>query len=139
MPAQRFSWGEFGLAYLVAFVALLLLDGAWLGWLARDFYKREFGDLMSESVRWVPAALFYLLLPLGLVVLALQPLPAGALEALGRCALVGLVAYGTYDLSNLATLRGWSVRLALVDLCWGTFASTVAGGLAWRVAARSLS
>jgi uncharacterized membrane protein len=136
VPGARFSWGSFGVAWLVAFVALLLLDGLWLGWLARDFYKREIGALMADSVRLLPAALFYLLYPLGLVALALVPAPSGASEAIARCAIVGLVGYGTYDLSNFATLRGWSAGMTAVDIAWGTFASALAGTLAWAVALR---
>ena len=139
MADARFSWGSLGLAWLVAFVALLLLDGVWLGWLARGFYKREIGGLMAESVRLVPAALFYLFYPLGLVALALTPTPSGAVEALVRGAVLGLVAYGTYDLSNLSTLRGWSVAMTAVDIAWGTFASAAAGTLAWALALRGAS
>lgn len=134
MPMQRLSLSELGLAYLVVLVAMVLLDGLWLGWIARDFYRREIGDLMAASVRIAPAALFYLLYPLGLVYLALQPPPAAAIDAVARCAVVGLVAYGAYDLTNLATLRGWSLRLCLADIVWGTFVSALAGGLGWWVA-----
>jgi uncharacterized membrane protein len=67
----------------------------------------------------------------GLVTLALQPLPPSASTALWRAALFGLVAYGAYDLTNLATLRQWSVKLALVDMAWGTLASALAGVVAW--------
>lgn len=134
MAGQRLSLLQFGLAYGVALVVLGLLDAAWLGWLARDFYRREIGALMAESVRLAPAALFYLLYPLGLAYFGLQPAPDGLFDAVWRCALVGLLAYGTYDLSNLATLGGWSVRLCVVDVAWGMVASAVAGGVAWRVA-----
>ena len=137
MPLQRLSLTEFGLVYLAVFVALAVLDAVWLGWFARDFYKREIGDLMAESVRLGPASLFYLLYPLGLTYLALQPPPSTVLEAALRCAVVGLVAYGTYDLTNLATLRGWSTRLFLADVAWGTFASALAGTIAWVVAVPS--
>jgi uncharacterized membrane protein len=129
MTAAQFGW-----AYLIALVAMGVLDALWLGWLARDFYKAEIGTLMADSVRLVPAGLFYLLYPLGLVYLGLQTGPTSLLGAVARCAAVGLLAYGTYDLSNLATLRGWSLRLCLVDMAWGVVASAVAGGLAYWVA-----
>jgi len=134
VAAQRLSLLQFGFAYGVALIALGLLDGVWLGVLARDFYRREMGGLMAESVRLGPAVLFYVLYPLGLVFFALQPAPEGLSDALWRCALLGALAYGTYDLSNLATVRGWSARLCVVDIAWGLFASAVAGGAAWRVA-----
>jgi len=137
MPLQRLTLAEFGLAYGVALVAMAVLDGLWLGWLARDLYRREIGDLMAGAVRLGPAALFYGLYPLGLVYLALQPAPTAVLDAALRAAVVGLVAYGAYDLSNLATLRGWSVRLCLIDMAWGTGASALAGMLAHVVAVPS--
>ncbi|MEO8717384.1 MAG: DUF2177 family protein, partial [Burkholderiales bacterium] len=55
------------LAWGAAFVALAVLDGAWLGWLARDFYKRELGALMAEKIRYAAAALFYLAYPVAIV------------------------------------------------------------------------
>ena len=122
-------------AWLVGYGAALLvmgaLDGLWLAYLARDFYRQEMGALMAPQVGVVPAALFYLGYPAGLVTLALVPLPESALVALLRAGLVGLVAYGAYDLTNLAVLRGFSVKLALVDMAWGTLASAVAGTAAY--------
>ena len=119
-------WG-----YGAALLVMGALDAVWLGYLARDFYRQEMGQLMTQQVGWLPAALFYLAYPAGLVTLALQPLPESAMGALGRAALVGLVAYGTYDLTNLAVLRGASLKLALVDMAWGILASAVAGTAAY--------
>jgi uncharacterized membrane protein len=119
------------IGYGAALVVLGVLDGLWLGWLAIDFYRREIGDLMAPQVRIVPAAMFYFLYPAGLVTLALQPMPEALVTALWRSALVGLVAYGVFDLTNLAVLRHWSVKLAVVDIAWGTFATGAAGAAAW--------
>lgn len=119
------------LAYVGALLVMSVLDALWLGWLARDFYQRELGALMRAEVWITPAALFYLLYPAGLVLLALWPRPAQASTALWRSALVGLVAYGSYDLTNLATLLGFSPLLALVDIAWGTSASALAGWAGW--------
>ncbi|MDB5889068.1 MAG: hypothetical protein JWM03_1940, partial [Rhodocyclales bacterium] len=105
-----------------------------LGWLALDFYKREIGPLMLASPNWLPAALFYLLYPLGLVFLALNVVLRSLTEAVLRCVAMGLVSYGVYDLSNLATLRDWSVKVCVVDMAWGAFASGLAGFLAYSVA-----
>jgi len=117
--------------YGAALLVVGVLDALWLGFLARDFYKRELGDLMTDSVRLVPAAAFYFGFPVGLVTLALSPLPATLGEAVFRSALLGLVAYGVYDMTNLATLRGWSVKLSLADMAWGTFVAAAAGAAAW--------
>jgi uncharacterized membrane protein len=120
------------MAYGAALLAVVLLDGAWLGFIARDLYAREMGELMASEVRKLPAALFYLGYPAGLVALALHPRPAELADAALRGALVGLVAYGTYDLTNRAVVRGFSMKLALVDLAWGTFVSAAAAtAAAW--------
>ena len=123
--------------YGAALVVLGVLDALWLGVIARDLYRRELGELMVAQVRIVPAALFYLAYPAGLVALALQPLPDSLWTAAWRSALLGLVAYGTYDLTNMATLRHWSVTLTLADIAWGAFASALAGTAAFAAMQRA--
>lgn len=122
------SWA---LGYLAALLVIGVLDALWLGWLARGFYQREIGPLLLARFNPVPALLFYLAYPAALVLLALTPRPETLALALGRAALLGLLAYGTYDLTNLATLKGWSLRLSLVDMAWGTLVTTAAGAAAW--------
>jgi uncharacterized membrane protein len=124
-------------AYGAALVVMTALDALWLGLVARDFYRHEIGDLMAAEVNKLPAALFYFGYPAGLVMLALQPAPESVAMAAWRSALVGLVAYGTYDLTNLATLRHWSPTMALADVAWGTFASTLAGTAAFYAMKRA--
>lgn len=115
-------------AYAAATLLMLTLDGLWLGLLAKDFYQQGLGHLMAESPRWGPALLFYALYPLGLLVFAVLPAgqDAGLAPALWRGALFGLMAYATYDLSNLATLKDWPVLVSVVDVAWGAFASCLA-------------
>ena len=127
------TWAAYGTALLV----LTVLDGLWLGLVARDFYQREIGALMVSDVRKLPALLFYLGYPMGLVLLALTPRPDSLAQALMRGALMGLVAYGTYDLTNLATLKGWSARMAVVDTAWGMAVSAAAAAAVWWMAQRS--
>jgi uncharacterized membrane protein len=122
---------QLALAYLGALLVIGVLDALWLGWIARGFYQREVGALMLEQFRRVPALLFYFGYPLGLVLLALVPRPETLAVALARSALVGALAYGTYELTNLATLKGWSVRLALLDTGWGVVVSAAGGAAAW--------
>lgn len=122
--------------YLAALLVMGVLDALWLGVLAKDFYRQEIGEQMVEQIRWVPAALFYFAYPAALVALALFPSGQPMGQQIARAALVGLVAYGVYDLTNLSTLRHWPVKLALVDTAWGTFASTLAGAAAAWVGQR---
>ncbi|WP_395701924.1 DUF2177 family protein [Aquabacterium sp.] len=120
-------------AYGAMLLTIGLLDAVWLGWLARGLYQREIGALLSGQVQALPALLFYLGYPAGLWWLALTPRPDSWTQAAWRCALLGLIAYGTYDFTNLATLKGWSWRIALVDTGWGIAVSLAAGSAAWWV------
>lgn len=133
MSAQRPTLTGYFATYGVALVVMAALDALWLGWLARDFYRQELGSLMTDSIRIVPAALYYLMYPAAIVYLALTPAPARLAVALVRCAALGVTAFGVYDLTNLATLRGYSVTMTVVDMAWGTFATTVGGGVAYTL------
>lgn len=129
-------FGSYALAYVAALVVLGVLDGLWLGWVAKDFYAQHMAGHRAESIRLVPAALFYFAYPVGLVALALAPLPESMTVAVLRAGLLGLTAYGVYDLTNLATLRDWSARMAAVDAIWGAAASAAAGAAAYWVLRR---
>ncbi|MCS4248605.1 DUF2177 family protein [Pseudomonas sp. BIGb0164] len=111
-------------AYLGTLLAFLVLDGLWLGVLMGPTYKSFLGPLMLDQPRLLPTVLFYLLYALGCVVFVV--LPSVSWQRAARLgALLGLVAYGTYDLSNWAILRGWSSGLAVMDMAWGTFLTAV--------------
>jgi uncharacterized membrane protein len=131
MSSQRFTLIQLLAAYAVALVVMGALDGVWLGWLAKDFYREQLGPLMTDSVRIVPAAIYYLGFPAVIVYLALTP-AASLGEAALRSAVLGLAAVGVYDLTNLAILRGYTLTMAAVDMAWGTFASAVGGAAAYR-------
>lgn len=131
MPARRLTLIRFFAAYAVALLVMGALDGIWLGWLAKSFYQEQLGTLMTESVRVVPAALYYFGFPLVIVYLALMP-AASLGEAVLRSAVLGLAAFGVYDLTNLATLRGYTVLMTVVDMAWGTFVTALGGGVAYR-------
>ena len=115
---------------------LLVLDYLWLGVIAKKFYRAQMGSLLRTDVQLGPALLFYLLFITALLVLAVQP--ALERESAGRAvllgALLGLVAYGAYDLVNLATLRGFPLSVAIVDMAWGTAVSAVVAGWAFTAA-----
>src|SRR5436190_1175384 len=85
---------------VMALVAILVLDGLWLGLIAKDLYKREMGSLMAEQVRVLPVIVFYALYPAALVYLTLMAPPSGWPEAALRGAILDLAAYGAYDLTN---------------------------------------
>ncbi len=122
------------IAYVATLVTFLLLDGIWLGLLMAPTYRELLGPLMLEKPLLVPAAVFYCLYVFGCVVFVV--LPASSWQRAAKMgALLGLVAYGTYDLTNWATLRGWSVQVTLMDWAWGTFATAVACTVGFSLAA----
>ena len=121
--------------YLPTLVVFLVLDALWLGVVARGFYREQFGDLMRPDIRWGAALAFYLLFIVAVLVFVVQPaLAAGSLgRALGMGAFFGLVAYATYDLTNLAVLRGFSTTVALVDMVWGAVLTAATSGAGYLI------
>ncbi len=113
-------------AYLAALLALAILDGLWLGVIAREFYKGRIGPLLLDPPNWTAAALFYLVHAAGIVVFPVTLASGAWTTALLYGALFGFFAYAVYDLTNLATLRGWSPAVTIVDLAWGTAATALA-------------
>ena len=112
--------------YAAIAVVMIALDLLWLGVIAKPLYQQGIGHLMAERPNVPVAVLFYALYALGLLLLAVLPNAAepGWSKTLVTAALFGFFAYATYDLTNLATLKGWPVGLSLLDMAWGTFVST---------------
>jgi uncharacterized membrane protein len=115
------SFKQMVILYLITLAVFFLIDMVWLGVVAKDFYRRHLGSMLSPKVNWGAAFLFYLLFIAGLLIFVIRPaLVQGAvLPALLLGALFGLISYATYDLSNLATLRDWPLIVTVVDLVWG--------------------
>ena len=116
--------------YLATTVVLVLIDGVWLGFLAKDFYRSRVAHLMAPEVNWWAAAAFYLTYPVGVVIFANNPALAGGSwsTALLYGAMFGFFADATYDLTNLATLRNWSVSLTALDMALGRAGNRCFGG-----------
>ena len=116
------SFKQMVILYLITLAVFFLIDMVWLGVVAKGFYRRHLGTMLSPKVNWGAAILFYLLFIAGLLIFVIRPaLAQGALlSALPLGALFGLISYATYDLSNLATLRDWPLIVTVVDLVWGT-------------------
>jgi uncharacterized membrane protein len=127
------------IAWAGAFVPFIVIDLVWLGVIARDFYAGQLGPLMAERPRWAVAIGFYAAYCAGVVLFAVMPgLEASSiLRSIVLGAALGALAYGTYDLTNLATLRGWPPLLSIVDIAWGTVLTATAAGLS-HLAVRSL-
>lgn len=126
----------FGIAYIGTLVSFLAIDALWLGVVARKFYQEQLGDLMLPSPNFAVAAVFYLFFPAAIVALAFRPgLEVGSLwTAAGFGAVLGLAAYGTYDMTNLSTLKNWPASLSIVDMIWGTVLTAIASVSGYAVA-----
>ena len=118
----------------------LFIDIIWLSQSFSYFYQPNIGDLLREDVILLPAALFYIIYPLGVTILVVLPsLKKGLSKAIFFNGFVlGFVAYGTYNLTNMATLQGWSVSVVVVDMIWGGVLTGVSSLLGTYIARRVL-
>ena len=122
-------------AYIATIVIFLAIDFVWLKYVALTFYRNNLGDLMLEQPKLGIAAGFYLMYAAAVVVLAVLPaLRANDWStALLYGALLGMAAYGTYDITNLATLKNWPAIVTIVDWIWGTVLTGTVALLAFLV------
>ena len=117
--------------YFSTLVIIGIVDMVWLNVIASGFYRKHMGELLEFHL--LPGILFYLIYVAGIVIFV-----SGSASSLQNVllygALFGFFAYATYDLTNLATLRGWSPTLAIVDMAWGTFITAIAATGGWYIA-----
>lgn len=118
---------EWIVLWVVAAVLFLAIDMVWLLWIGRGFYTAEIGDLLRQPPNLSAAGLFYILYVTGLMVMVIWPAfqAQSAIQALLYGAILGLIAYGTYDLTNLAVMKGFTARIAMIDMVWGMVLTSV--------------
>ncbi len=127
---------QYASAWIATAIVFGIADAIWLTWANGRVYRPMIGEIMADKVSLTPAVVFYLIYVTGLVFFAVAPgiERESPLRALLLGGALGLVAYAAYDLSNQATLKVWDVRLTMIDMAWGTFASALAAGVAcWAV------
>ena len=109
-------------AYIASLASFLLIDAVWLGLIAKDFFGKHLSHILAEDINIFAALLFYIFYAGGIVFFAVKPALAdqNIMIAVGYGAFLGLLSYGAYDLTNLATVRNWPMIVTIVDLCWGT-------------------
>ncbi|MEI5988725.1 DUF2177 family protein [Enterococcus crotali] len=121
--------------FSIAAVLFLVFDFVWLLFIARKIYQEQLGSLLGPT-KIMPAAIFYVLYLVGMLFFVVYP----ALEkdslmyALIAGAFLGLLCYATYDLTNLATIKGWPSLVTIIDLIWGTVVTAATSGITVFVA-----
>lgn len=120
------------LAYVCAALTFGLLDAIWLNLMAPRLYRPEIGALLADQFRLAPALIFYLVYLVGIQIFAVGPALASGrwVTALLYGAAFGFFCYATYDLTNQATMKIWSVKVTVIDIIWGSFATGVASAIA---------
>ena len=107
--------------YIVTAALFFAIDILWLGVIAKNFYKRHLGRFFRDRVNWTAASIFYCLYILGIIIFAI--LPGMNFDSMVRTVILGMLyglfTYATYDLTNLATLKDWPVKIVVVDILWG--------------------
>lgn len=123
------------LRYLVTTGIFLLIDAIWLGLVAPKLYKANIGHLMADKPNFVAAGVFYLLFVAALLFFVIDPalVKASVWQAVWTGAFLGLVMYATYDLTNLATLKAWPLKITVIDLAWGSFVTAATSGIVTRI------
>ncbi|HUN97231.1 MAG TPA: DUF2177 family protein [Bradyrhizobium sp.] len=132
------------MTYLIGYIAALLsfgvVDALWLRSMGPILYQPTLGDILLTEVRLIPAVAFYLLYPIGLVMFAVLPaVKSNSIVSAATSGLVfGAIAYATYDLTNFATLRNWTLQLTVLDIIYGAAVSGLAAS-AGTLAIRAVS
>ena len=124
--------------YGLSAVIFFAIDLVWLGVVAKGFYRRTLGGLLADKVNWTAAMLFYLLYIVGILIFAV--VPALNRHAAGQAILMGVLfgffCYATYDLSNLATLKGWPLTVVVVDILWGMIVTGTVAFFSYQIGIR---
>jgi len=114
-------------SYLLTFIVFLMIDMLWLGVIAKSIYQKYLGGFLTDNVNWTAAIIFYFIYVLGISIFAIYPsVSKGSVyHAILMGALFGFFTYATYDLTNLATLKGWPLPIVFIDIIWGSVLSAV--------------
>ena len=112
-------------SYLLTFLVFLIVDMLWLGVIAKGIYQKYLGGFLLDNVNWTAAFIFYFIFVLGISIFAIYPSvnKDSVNNAILMGALFGFFTYATYDLTNLATLKGWPLSIVFIDIIWGSFLS----------------
>jgi uncharacterized membrane protein len=113
--------GFFVKLYLLTVPIFFLIDILWLGYIAKGFYREHLSFILSSKVNWGAAVTFYLIYIAGILIFAVAPAieKSSWQQALMWGALFGFFTYATYELTNMALIDGWPLKIVVVDILWG--------------------
>lgn len=129
---------KYAVTYLATGLAFAVIDAIWLTTVGPRLYRPTLDPVLAEKFSLPPAIVFYLIYVAGIVLLAILPTVRESgdwTRALTTGAMLGFMAYATYDLTNQATLKVWATKISVADILWGTFvtaAASTAGFIAYR-------
>ena len=128
------------MVYGITLVTFFAVDMVWLGLVAKNLYRDQIGFIMKTEFNWIAAITFYLIFILGLVYFVINPAleSKSILEALLRGMFFGFITYATYDLTNLATLENWPLKITIIDLMWGTTLGGLVSTISYFVSSKLL-
>jgi uncharacterized membrane protein len=108
-------------SYVLTSIVFFAIDMVWLGFLAKNLYRKHLFGLLADQVNWTAAITFYLLFIVGIFVFVILPAVEknSLFTALWLGAFFGVITYATYDLTNLATLKNWPIAIVFIDIAWG--------------------
>jgi len=119
------------LSLFITSILFLIIDLIWLSFSVKYFYRPQLGALLNEKpVMWA-AVLFYLIYVVGLAIIILQPAikQDSITQAFFTGIVFGIVAYGTFNFTNMATIKNWSPYVVLIDIIWGGFLTGTSSAL----------
>jgi uncharacterized membrane protein len=121
--------------YGIALLVFFAVDMLWLGVIAKRLYSEQIGHLLKTNVNWAAAIIFYLIFIAGVVTFVLMPAwnDGSFIRALLLGGLFGFIAYSTYDLTNLATMKDWPLFITIVDLAWGTALGALTASISYAI------
>ncbi|MBD3312790.1 DUF2177 family protein [archaeon] len=120
------------LDYLITLGVFFGIDLLWLRYIAKKLYQEQIGYLLTDKPKRLAAFIFYLLFVVGLLVFVINPSTTWA-QASMLGALFGLITYATYDLTNLATIKKWPLKITIIDLVWGSFLASIVSTISYLV------
>ncbi len=123
------------LVFIITTVIFAAIDLIWLGFIAKNLYQQKLGFIMADMINWIAALIFYIMYIGGMLYFVIFPsLNNGNWQtALLKGAILGVLCYGTYDLTNMATLRNWPSEIVIIDILWGAFLTGLTSTLSFLV------